>query len=204
MKAAIVCYECLKRLVIQASRSATNDPVLCEVAQKAGLVVLDKYFSTNIVTIEIATKIHQAVKDATGNPDPYRTMKDREIALSREWYNSGKPVSDNDMRACFEIAAKGNVIDFFRPFEQIKADLDRKVDFVINDFDQLENKLARAKTVLYLADNAGEVFFDLHFIRCLSRLARVTYVVKALPVQNDITVDDIKKAGLWDEFKGIE
>ena len=64
--------------------------------------------------------------------------------------------------------------------------------------------MSYSKDHLYLVDNAGEVFFDLHFIQCLSRLVKVTYVVKALPGQNDITIDDIKKAGLWNQFKNID
>ena len=131
MKAAEVCYECLKRLVYQSARNATSDQLQRASAEKAGLSVLNKYFSTNIVTIEIATRIHQAVKEYTGNPDPYRAMKDKEIVVSKKWYESAKPRLDNDMRACFEIATKGNVIDFFWPFKQIEDDLDKKVDFAI-------------------------------------------------------------------------
>jgi uncharacterized protein with ATP-grasp and redox domains len=83
--------------------------------------------------------------------------------------------------------------------EEVKSDLSQKVEFVIDDFHLLEAKLEYATKALYLADNAGEVFFDLPLLSYLRRFAYVPYVVKESPVQNDITPDDIKKAGIVDE-----
>jgi hypothetical protein len=57
---------------------------------------------------------------------------------------------------------------------------------------------------LYLADNAGELYFDLPLIRWMKRFARVTYVVKPSPVQNDLTLADIRRSGLETEFGGVE
>jgi hypothetical protein len=54
-----------------------------------------------------------------------------------------------------------------------------------------------------LADNAGEVFFDLPLVKRLEGYAPVTYVVKKSPVQNDITLSDLKKFGLDKELPGV-
>ncbi|MBM3149671.1 MAG: DUF89 family protein, partial [Chloroflexi bacterium] len=67
---------------------------------------------------------------------------------------------------------------------------------VIDDSEEFEVKCRDAKRMLYLADNAGEVFFDLPLLKYLRRFTRVIYVVKAEPVQNDITLYDVKRAGV--------
>ena len=85
MKAASDCYQCLRRLVHQAAELATSDTQLRAEAIDEGLQIVERNFSYDVTTITIATEIHKAVKEITGNPDPYRGMKDEEIN-SKERY----------------------------------------------------------------------------------------------------------------------
>jgi len=71
---------------------------------------------------------------------------------------------------------------------------------IIDDTQRFEAKLRKASKVLYLADNAGEVYFDLPLVKWLRQFADVIYVVKPLPVQNDATLEDISNAGLESDF----
>jgi len=203
MKASEVCYECLKRLARQAADLAADSEDLKQWAADAAIGMLDKHFSLDQLTIMIASKIHQTIKDVTGNPDPYRKMKDREIAVASQWQREIGTGHEDDYDSCIRLAALGNVIDFFKPFNVLLEDLKKPVHFVIDDSKQFEQKLKKAKNLLYLADNAGEVYFDLHFVRLLNKRCKVTYVVKERPVQNDITTDDIRKAELEHEFERI-
>lgn len=203
MKAVSVCYECLKRLVFQAAGMASEDEEVKQRACSKGLAVLDKYFSLDVVTIVIATRIHEVIRDVTQNPDPYRKMKDEEIAITSEWYRDVASEYSGDFRSCLKFAALGNVIDFFKPLENIQEDLAKPVEFTIDDSVQFESKLKQADKVLYLADNAGEVFFDIQFVRYMRQTSKVVYVVKAAPVQNDITIEDMKLAGVEAEFPFI-
>jgi uncharacterized protein with ATP-grasp and redox domains len=72
----------------------------------------------------------------------------------------------------------------------------KPVVFTIDHIAELERKLRNAEKVLYLADNAGECFFDLPLVEKMRERAEVIYVVKGSPVQNDITLEDLRKAGL--------
>jgi uncharacterized protein with ATP-grasp and redox domains len=101
------------------------------------------------------------------------------------------------------LAVRGNNIDFFKDMKQIKEGLRMPVEFAIDDTMQLERKLENAKAILYLADNAGEVFFDLPLVERLEDFAPVTYVVKDSPVQNDVTLDDLEKFGLAEELSRV-
>ena len=203
MKAVEVCYGCLKRLALQAADLAADSEDLRQNAADAGIAVLDKYFSLEELTIVIASKIHQAIKDAAGNPDPYRKMKDRELAVASQWHREIGTGHEDNYNTCLRLAALGNVIDFFKPYEVLVEDLQKPVHFAIDDSMQFEQKLKKAGNLLYLADNAGEVYFDLHFVRLLNKWCKVTYVVKERPVQNDITIDDIRKTELEHEFERI-
>ncbi|MFC1978513.1 DUF89 domain-containing protein [Chloroflexota bacterium] len=203
MKAVEVCFGCLKRLALQAADLAADSEDLKGRAADAAVAVLDEHFSLDELTIVIASKIHQTIKDITGNPDPYLRMKDRELAVSAQWLREIGTGHEGDYDTCLKFAALGNVIDFFKPYDVLIKDLEKPVHFTIDNSKQFEQKLKKANNLLYLADNAGEVYFDLHFVRLLSKMCKVTYVVKERPVQNDITLDDIRKTELEREFERI-
>ena len=198
MKAASDCYQCLRRLVYQAAELATSKAPLRAKAVKEGLKIVEQNFSYNEMPITIATKIHSAVKEITGNPDPYRRMKDEEIRISREFCQRLTPAPD--FKSLLELSVLGNSMDYFRGANSIKRELERPVKFGIDDSNRFEEKLSPGSKVLYLADNAGEVFFDLPLIKWMGQKAEVTYVVKESPAADDITLDDLKRAGLEREL----
>ena len=202
MKASDYCYECLQKLAYQAAELAANDEQAKARAIEESLKILHDDFSLDCVSIVVATKLHDAIKKITGNPDPYRQMKDKEIAVARELSKQAK-VEPNSFRDCLKFAALGNTIDFFRPLDVIRQDMKKPVNFVIDDSGRFEAKLKHARRVLYLADNAGEVFFDIPLIRWMRKQTSVAYVVKSAPVQDDITVEDIRRAGLESELGEI-
>jgi damage-control phosphatase, subfamily I len=196
MKAEQQCCECLARLVRQAAELATEDDRLRSVAVVEGLRVLDETFSTKALTIAISTRLHQVVREAARNHDPYREMKDREMAVAeqilRELDCGPCPTIVDGVR----LAVLGNVIDFFRPLDEVIEQMKQPVEFAVDDTHLFEKKLERARKVLFLADNAGEVFFDLPLLHRMRRTTQVIYVVKPSPVQNDLTLEDIARAGL--------
>ncbi len=200
MKIAKDCYECLQRLVYQASSLATEDVNIRQAAIDKGLKVLEDNFSYDKVSIVIATKIHKVIKEVSGNPDPYRGMKQNEIALGRELCSEINLEYRNDLSNCLKFAALGNAIDFFRSGDAIRNDMRKPVNFLIDDSEELEVKLKQVGKVMYLADNAGEVFFDLPLIRWMRRFTEVTYVVKTFPIQDDATLEDIAQAGMETEI----
>jgi uncharacterized protein with ATP-grasp and redox domains len=181
---------------------AADDEQIKARATEEGLKLLGDSFSLDSVTIVVATKIHDAIKKITGNPDPYREMKNKEIAVARELSKQIK-VEPESFRSCLKFAALGNTIDFFRPLDVIRQDMKGQVDFVIDDAGRFKAILKDVRRVLYLADNAGEVFFDLPLLRLMRQWASVAYVVKESPVQDDVTLEDIRQAGVGTEIGEI-
>jgi len=200
MKSGANCRSCLERLVNQAAEIASSDPELRERAKEEGLSILSRLFSCERLSTEVATEIHRAIRDLTCNPDPYRQMKDRELEMSRRLIKEVRSHYGEDFRSCVELSVLGNTIDFFKEPDRMSEEMREPVEFAIDHIDEFKRKLEKAKKVLFLADNAGECFFDLPLIRKMRETTQVIYVVKGAPVQNDITLEDLSRSGLLEEM----
>jgi len=203
MKATKECYPCLERLVRQAADLATQDPELKTKAIYEGLKLLKAEFSVYKPTIPVATLLHRRVRTITGNPDPYLQIKEAEMRMGEEFYQSWNANSEVSLRDCLVLAVRGNSLDFFKDLETVRNDLILPVEFAIDNTKALETKLKKSKQILFLADNAGEVFFDIPLVKKLMEFAPVTYVVKQSPVQNDVTLADLDRFGLTKDLPQV-
>jgi len=150
-----------------------------------------------------ATYIHRIFKKMSGVEDPYKTLKDKynSIALKLEPYLRKEiyEKAEDRLAAAVKLAALGNVIDFAVPDvfdleEEIKNFF--KTPFAHFDEAILERFIVSGKTVLYVADNAGEIVFDKFLMRELKeRGLKVVLAVRGGPILNDATVEDAVKTG---------
>jgi uncharacterized protein with ATP-grasp and redox domains len=97
------------------------------------------------------------------------------------------------------LAIAGNIIDYgalaeFNIKRTIKDVLTRK--FAVSDYQRLKKDLKRAKLLLYVGDNAGEIVFDKVLIEELIRRVEVVFAVKSRPVLNDVLMADAKMVGM--------
>lgn len=196
MKSTAECYPCLGRLVSQAAEIATQDPDLRTRVTAEGMKILSTLFSLERTSISVAMPIHHMVKALTGNPDPYAQMKAAEIAMARQLGILRGSHHREDLRSDIMLAVRGNTIDFFKNADEIGKELMLPVDFAIDDTAKLEARLQATERILYLADNMGEVLFDLRLVDTLGNHGIVTYAVKAAPIQNDVTLSDLERYDL--------
>ncbi len=203
MKAVDDCRPCLARLLAQAAGFATEIPEKQADAIVQGTRLLDSLFSTERTSIAVATPLHRLVREMTSNPDPYAVMKAAEVQVARELKETWGPEPCGDLRSCLTLAVRGNNIDFFKDIESLRAEASMPVAFYTDDIELFEEKLRSSGDVLYLADNSGEVIFDLPLYTRMREYADVTYVVKSWPAQNDITIDDLERFGLRDYFDKV-
>ena len=203
MKASEGCYYCLERLLRQAAGLATEEPELRSQVIEQGLQLLDQEFSMDKTTVAVATQLHRLIRALTGNIDPYQRVKEAEVEMAVEFQRGRGVGTEWNLRDCLVHAVRGNNIDFFKDIKDIKEDMAKPVEFAIDDTPKLEGKLAGAESILYLADNAGEVPFDLPLVGWFGDYAPVTYVVKESPVQDDITIADMAKFGMASELPKV-
>ncbi|NQT33269.1 MAG: DUF89 family protein, partial [Candidatus Omnitrophica bacterium] len=75
----------------------------------------------------------------------------------------------------------------------------KKESRAIFDYTRFKRVLRRAKNILYLADNAGEVVFDrilIEQIKSMDKDKQIIYAVKEKPVINDALKGDAEDCGI--------
>lgn len=145
--------------------------------------------------------LHKLVREISKNPDPYKKLKDKynnEALNFYEKYKKQVMQSENPFDMALRLAIAGNIIDFgpghqFDVEKTIKKVL--KSDFAINDSKELYENIKKAKSIVYLADNTGEIVFDKLFLEVINR-PDITFVVRESPILNDATLEDVKLLGI--------
>ncbi len=150
-----------------------------------------------------ATFIHRIFKEITGVDDPYKILKDKYNDIAMKLAANLEPIyssSEDKLSIAVRLAALGNVIDFGVPRH---FDLEKEVEnfldlpFAYFDVPILERFLVSGKSVLYIADNAGEIVFDGFLIRALKESGlRIILAVRGAPILNDATVEDAMRTGV--------
>jgi uncharacterized protein with ATP-grasp and redox domains len=70
-------------------------------------------------------------------------------------------------------------------------------DLIVDDIDKAYDLAKKAQSILFLADNAGEIVFDTLLVEQLKNMGvKVTYVVKGGPIINDATLEDVAVSGM--------
>jgi uncharacterized protein with ATP-grasp and redox domains len=151
----------------------------------------------------MAQRIHRRLREITGGNDPYRQAKDRLNNLALELIPElrAKIESSNDPLAmAARLAIVGNIMDMGINENLTEADVRHAANLTLTEpffgeLDRFRQAITEAQSVLYLADNAGEIAFDQLLVEQISS-KHVTVVVRGAPVINDATLIDAQAVGL--------
>jgi len=207
------CLSCLIAITHDLLQKATDDPkVQIEGMQKTYQIL--KGFAMTSPPTDVANKIYLMIQNITQKTDLFKDIKVKSNELARVVMNRIRPsiraIKDLNVRLERGLAAAiaGNVIDFgtsghsvelTREFlEQIYRDI-VKEGFAIDNSGELLEALHKSNEIVYIADNAGEVYFDLLLLEEIKDYVNVILVVKGAPVSNDATLEDINHP-LFKEF----
>ncbi len=185
------CRPCLERLARQAANLA------CPEDKKALDLVLSWLYELYDPTLPpplIASRLHLRVKKHFKVYDPYKPLKEKEMAVAQRLAQELLPhYQENGLEGLLALALLGNAIDFFRPLDEIERAFRQGVSLTIDHRKSVVKALDKAKSIVYLTDNAGELFFDLPLLRALAdKGIELYYAVKPEPLQNDLCLDDLK------------
>lgn len=210
MKTSIDCIPCLVRQMIEATRYVSDDTsvherVLREILHS--LSEINLYQSPPVV----GQWMHRRLREVTGNSDPYRQVKDRfnHLALDLLPDLKAKVLSSSDpLKTAALLAITGNVIDMGPKStlteDEVRLIIARTLSETFHvDIENLRSEIDKASSILYLADNAGEIVFDRLLIEELP-VERVTLAVRGGPIINDATMDDANTAGLHEIISVID
>jgi len=153
----------------------------------------------------LSQSVYDELTRLTGNSDPYRDIKrdaNRQALEVLPMVRERIATHADPLHAAIHVAAGGNLMDLGAGSAfDFQRDLDALLEtpLVLDATDRFRQQLQPGTTLLYVADNAGEIAFDRLLIeQLLERDIRVTLAVKAAPVINDVTLEDAETVGLTD------
>ncbi len=161
---------------------------------------------------KVGQRVHKIIRDYSESGDPYLEKKKLSNDKANEFFGDfAKKVenSPDPLNAGAKLAAAGNIIDFGpRGDFDIETALEESLteEFTINHWVYFATKLEEASSILYFADNSGEIIYDKLFIKTLLRespVEEVVLVVKDEPFLNDVTLKDTKELKL-DQIDGLK
>lgn len=200
MKLFLDCLPCVLRQVLEASRLVEADAA-CQTRIMDGAVTVLARREDFDNAPAMAAAMHEIVRSETGNDDPYRELKLRDMnaALGLEPSLRAFAATGDSLERALKVAATGNVMDaaLYAGIDTaagIAEELQRP--FARRDSDALRADLVTAKTVLVIGDNAGEAVFDKVLLSLLNETHQVTYATRGRAVINDVTLEDARYVGV--------
>jgi uncharacterized protein with ATP-grasp and redox domains len=210
MKTYLDCIPCLIRQAVHAARMVSTDPalhasVVRQVLRWAGDMDLQQ--PPPVMT----QRIHRQLRTICGEDDLYRPAKDHQNRMALKLLSE----LEAELAAAFDrlemavrLAIAGNVIDMGINGSVTEAELRQSVsrvlgDSFVGDLEEFREAVSKARSILYLADNAGEIVFDRLLVEQLG-IERVTLAVRGFPILNDATIEDARAAGLHDIVEVID
>ena len=113
--------------------------------------------------------------------------------------------SEDPLKSAVQYASMGNFIDFAAldsvEEEKLMELIDRAPDIAVDEdcLELLRERAVKARTLVLLTDNCGEIVMDKILLRQVLRMnpgIRITVIVRGAPVANDATMEDAEQVGL--------
>lgn len=201
------CLPCLINQVIKVANitnCSNRDDLYHQVFEQLSKIDFNKS------NPEIIGMIFELVKKHLNNEDPYQEIRQYYNNLFLQSYDDfDKKI--NSFKTAIKYAIIGNIIDFSPINNQEITKIDDWFDNIdnlsltIDHVDKLVNDIKKAKTILYLGDNCGEICLDkllLKRIKQLNPSLKIYFGVRGKPVVNDSIESDAYEVGI-DEYASI-
>ena len=201
------CFFCF----IRAFEKLLEKENISNEAKKSFTLDMIRLYQNNydkLIAPEFSRELHIILKNYTLNSDPYKKVKKENNDQALSMFSELEEIirqSKDPFGTALRLAIAGNIIDFAAGDNfNLQATIDRSLTtfFAIDHSDRLKNALEKAKTVLYLGDNAGEIVFDKIFIKTIKH-PNLIYVVRGAPIINDATMEDAEYVGMSNAAKVI-
>jgi len=211
MKTYLDCIPCFYRQALDAARIAGTDEIKQkQIVDKISQLIPD--FPLEASPPEMGREIYSLVGKISGVKDPFKEIKENNNKFALKLYPELKQEINNSedrLLTAVKLSIIGNIIDYGAknsldvPKEinylfQGNFKTDNKNNSIIFKYKQFKEALNEVDTLIYLADNAGEVVFDRLLIEELVKELgkEVIYVVKGKPIINDALIEDALFCGI--------
>lgn len=202
MKAYPDCIPCMLRQAREAI-------ALCDTGTEASFEVLRQVlrlmaqFDWTLPPPVLGQQLHRRIRQLTGSRDPYANVKERMNQRADELYPTWHQLfrdTHPPLEAAARLAIVGNLLDVGAK-TQLDASAVRGafeealIAPLRGSIQEFAQAIREARSILYLADNAGEIVFDRDLLAQLP-IGNFVVAVRGHPVLNDATIEDAQRAGL--------
>lgn len=205
MKTYKDCLPCFLRQALQVARICSDKEDVHKAVTDVVSGLLDQLDMQDTPPAN-AIRVYSEIARITGCPDPYHEVKKRSneqamqsLPLLRKEVNR----ADNPLAAAVRFAIAGNIIDYGACAEvDVEATFARcrTATLAIDHLDIFIKKISQLKKssrILYLADNCGEIVYDLLVLERLREYGLdLTVAVRGGPIINDALLEDAMNCGI--------
>ena len=202
------CYLCHLRRNVETARSLGDE----ETATAFAKALMELYLTmpSDAASPSVAPATNALFQKFYGlEPDRYRPEKEASNAFVLQRMDAIRQRvehSEDPLFAGIQMAILGNYIDFSAlqgevSFEKLDALLNTagEMELDMGIYQELCRRLSKARTLLYLTDNAGEIGFDRVLAEVMSTKypdLSITFCVRGGPALNDATREDAAAVGI--------
>lgn len=213
MKVKYDCIECLTRQTITLAKKMTADEVSQQNIISFGLKALGEH-SFKVAPPLITGLVYEYAQVLSGVTDAFEDEKKDHNLIAQNMIEDMDLrdkvlMSDQPFDTAVRLSIAGNIIDFSVGYDIDESLVKDSVELCMTSelhgesTDTLKEDVERAKKILVLSDNAGEIVFDQLLVSFLPK-CKTTYVVKGGPIVNDATMEDAEAVGMTKLLKVID
>jgi len=201
----IDCVICFQKQALRALKDSNDMKLKEKVLRNVMKMLLNEDWTKT--PPELAGNVYKIVKDISGIEDPYKELKwkSNEIILGMYDELKDKCLNTPDpIQHALKLSVAGNIMDIGAADAfDVHATIDKVVnaEFTHDFSKKLKMDLEKATSILYFADNSGEIVFDKLLLELILKKypnKKITFIVKAGPIINDATMEDIEQISLRD------
>ncbi len=210
MESVPECFACAMRQALSAARLASSDESFhyrCLIEAAEILTGAER----EMTPPQMGEHIYGMVRRLSGNPDPFSEQKkeqNRVVVALLPWLRETVAAAGDPLLMAVRLAIAGNIVD---PGAGESFDLESSIMEAVTGEAGLEaypafvESLERANSVLFIADNCGEIVFDRVLIETMvsTREVDITLAVRDVPIINDVTEEDALQVGMQEVCSSI-
>ena len=199
------CTYCLlSRVHFQSKLSTDDEDLICKTLHEC-LDVMNKCYDPEAVSASVATKIHRKCYEVLEDDDPYAVTKKlisqaalKVLPAAKEKIYENSPNDGELFRRAVLASVVANYFDFgIMGFDASEDKFEAAFLKLFEhglDVDDTPKMLGLLKDVVYIADNCGEILFDMIVFDVIKKLGgNITLVVRGGPILTDVTMEEVEE-----------
>ena len=200
------CIPCILKMSLGIARVAMKDEG--QVRKFMEEILKLKYFNgvgRDVTSPEVIKDVWLKVIEVSGEVDPLKEIKNEQNNRALAIYPIAKELvlkSQDPFLGAIKLSIAANSID---AMTDVKGEVPEEIiekwcrlEIESESLNCLKERFRKARRVVYLGDNCGEIVFDKLLMEVLLEMyhLEITYITRTLPIMNDATLKEVLSVGI--------